>query len=157
MNYYNIKGTEAQINQQEAATQLIQEQARGKRLENENLIDQSPYLLEEKQQTSFLRGKQVQSLIQDIDNKQQLNPLLRDKLKQDIQTMAQTRMWQNLTTPQQIALTKATEALVNAKLEGQNLENTFKKYQNNLQTNMGINSNLFGDLIKIGVGSLLNK
>jgi hypothetical protein len=71
--------------------------------------------------------------------------------------MAQTRMWQNLTTPQQIALTKATEALVNAKLEGQNLENTFKKYQNNLQTNMGINSNLFGDLIKIGVGSLLNK
>ncbi len=66
-------------------------------------------------------------------------------------------MWQNLTTPQQIALTKATEALVNAKLEGQNLENTFKKYQNNLQTNMGINSNLFGDLIKIGVGSLLNK
>jgi hypothetical protein len=157
MSYYNIKGTEAQIKQQEASTQLIQEQARGKKLENENLIDQSPYLLEEKQQTSFLRGKQVQSLIQDIDNKKELNPLLRDKLKQDIQTMAQTRMWQNLTTPQQIALTKATEALVNAKLEGQNLENTYKKYQNNLQTNMGINSNLFGDLIKIGVGALLNK
>jgi ribosomal protein S13 len=157
MSYYNIKGTEAQIKQQEASTQLIQEQARGKKLENENLIDASPYLLEEKLQSSRLKGKQVDSLIQEIDNKQQLNPLLRDKLKQDIQSMAQTRMWQNLTTPQQIAITKATEALINAKLEGQNLENTYKKYQNDLQTNMGINTNLFGDLIKIGVGSLLNK
>jgi hypothetical protein len=155
MNYYNIKGTEAQIRQQEASTELIKQQAIGKQLENENITDQSPYLLEEKMQSSILKGKQVQALIQDIDNKKELNPLLRDKLKQDIQSMAQTRMWQNLTTPQQIALTKATEALVNAKLQGQNLENTFKKYQNNLQTNMGINSNLFGDLIKIGVGALL--
>jgi len=157
MNYYSIKGTEAQIKQQEASTELIKQQAQGKKLENENLIDQSPYLLEEKFQSSRLKGKQVDSLIQEIDNKKELNPLTRDKLKQDIQSMAQTRMWQNLTTPQQIALTKATEALVNAKLQGQNLENTFKKYQNNLQTNMGINSNLFGDLIKIGIGSLLNK
>jgi hypothetical protein len=157
MTYYNIKGTEAQIKQQEASTELIKQQAIGKQLENENITDQSPYLLEEKMQSSILKGKQVQALIQEIDNKRELNPLTRDKLRQDIQTMAQTRMWQNLTTPQQIALTKATEALINAKLEGQNLENTFKRYQNNLQTNMGINSNLFGDLIKIGVGSLLNK
>jgi hypothetical protein len=157
MNYYQIKGTEATLKQQDASTELIREQARGKKLENENLIDASPYLLEEKLQTSRLKGQQVNSLIQDIDNKRELNPLLRDKLKQDIQSMAQTRMWQNLTTPQQIALTKATEALINAKIQGQDLENTFKKYQNNLQTNMGINSNLFGDIIKIGVGALLNK
>ncbi|MDI9312778.1 MAG: hypothetical protein QM535_21390, partial [Limnohabitans sp.] len=146
-----------QIKQQEASTELIKQQAIGKQLENENITDQSPYLLEEKMQSSILKGKQVQALIQEIDNKRELNPLTRDKLRQDIQSMAQTRMWQNLSTPQQIALTKATEALINAKLEGQNLENTFKKYQNNLQTNMGINSNLFGDLIKIGIGSLLNK
>jgi len=157
MNYYQIKGTESTINQQNASTDLIKEQARKQRLENENIIDKSPYLLEQEYQKSRLLGKQVESLIEEIDNKKQLNPLTRDRLKQDIQSMAQTRMWQNLTTPQQIALTKATEALVNAKLEGQNLENTYKKYQNNLQTNMGINSNLFGDLIKIGVGALLNK
>jgi hypothetical protein len=50
MNYYNIKGTEAQIKQQEASTELIKQQAIGKQLENENITDQSPYLLEEKMQ-----------------------------------------------------------------------------------------------------------
>jgi hypothetical protein len=96
MNYYSIKGTEAQIKQQEASTQLIQEQARGKKLENENLIDQSPYLLEGALQTSRMKGQQVASLMQDIDNKRELNPLTREKLKQDIQSIAQSRLYQQL-------------------------------------------------------------
>lgn len=146
--YYDLK-------QKAATTELIQEQAKQKKLENENLVDQSPYLLETKFQQSRLVGKQVDNIMEDIDNKRLMNPLTRDKIKNDIQTSMQTRMWQNLTTPQQIETTKAIKALTEAKLEGQNIENTWRKYEFQLQNNFGVNKNIFGDIIKIALGSLL--
>lgn len=146
--YYDLK-------QKAATTELIQEQAKQKKLENENLVDQSPYLLETKFQQSRLIAKQVDNIVEDIDQKQQMNPLLRDKVKQDIQTSMQTRMWQNLTTPAQIEVTKAIKVLTDAKLEGQNIENTWRKYEFKLQNNFGLNKNVFGDLIKIALGSIL--
>lgn len=148
--YYDLK-------QKQATTELIQEQARGKKLENENLIDSSPYLLETKQQQSRLVAKQVDNIIEDIDQKRNMNPLLRNKIQQDIESSMQTRMWQNLTTPAQIQVTKAIKALTEAKLEGQNIENTFRKYEYNLQNNFGVNKNMFGDIIKIALGSILGK
>lgn len=146
--YYDLK-------QKAATTELIQEQAKQKKLENENLVDQSPYLLETKLQQSRLIAKQVDNIVQDIDQKQQMNPLLRDKVKQDIQTSMQTRMWQNLTTPAQLEVTKAIKSLTDAKLEGQNIENTWRKYEFKLQNDFGVNKNMFGDIIKIALGSLL--
>lgn len=146
--YYDLK-------QKAATTELIQEQAKQKKLENENLVDQSPYLLETKLQQSRLIGKQVDNIIEDIDNKRLMNPLTRDKIKNDIQTSMQTRMWQNLTTPAQLEVTKAIKALTDAKIEGQNIENTWRKYEYKLQQNFGVNKNMFGDIIKIALGSIL--
>jgi hypothetical protein len=157
MQYYDIKQKEASIRQQDQATELLKQQTQGKKLENQNLIDQSPYIAEEKFQRSRLVGQQVNSIMEDVYNKKLMNPLLRDKVSNDIQTMTQNRLWQNLTTPQQIQISKVTTKLIESKLAGQDIENTFRKYTNNLQQDLGINSNLLSDLLKIGIGSLLNK
>jgi len=156
-NYLDLKLKEQQLSNDKQAGELLRQQTRGKELENQNVIDQSPYIAEERFQRSRLTGKQVDSIMEDISNKKLMNPLLRDKVSNDIQTMTQNRNYQNLTTPQQIAVQKATQKLIEAKLEGQNIENAFRKYTNALQTNLGINSSLISDMLKIGLGSLLNK
>lgn len=156
-NYLDLKLKEQQLSNDKQAGELLREQTKGKSLENQNVIDQTPYIAEERFQRSRLTGKQVDSIMEDISNKQQMNPLLRDKVSNDIKTMTQNRMYQNLTTPQQIAFQKATTKLIEAKIAGQDIENAFRKYTNSLQTNLGINSNLISDILKIGLGSLLNR
>jgi ribosomal protein S13 len=156
-NYIDLKLKEQQLSNDKQAGELLREQTKGKSLENQNVIDQTPYIAEERFQRSRLTGKQVDSIMEDISNKQQMNPLLRDKVTNDIKTMTQNRMYQNLTTPQQIAFQKATTKLIEAKIAGQDIENAFRKYTNSLQTNLGINSNLISDILKIGLGSLLNR
>jgi hypothetical protein len=156
-NYIDLKLKEQQLSNDKQAGELLREQTKGKSLENQNLIDQTPYIAEERFQRSRLTGKQVDSIMEDISNKKQMNPLLRDKVSNDIKTMTQNRLYQNLTTPQQIAVQKATQKLIESKLAGQDIENAFRKYTNALQTNLGINSSLISDMLKIGLGSLLNK
>lgn len=156
-NYIDLKLKEQQLSNDKQAGELLRQQTEGKRLENQNVIDQTPYIAEERFQRSRLIGQQVTSIMEDINNKKLMNPLLRDKVTNDIKTMTQNRMYQNLTTPQQIAFQKATTKLIEAKIAGQDIENAFRKYTNSLQTNLGINSNLISDILKIGLGSLLNR
>ncbi len=155
MTYYDIKQKDASIKQQEQATELLKQQTKGKELENQNLQDSSPYLLEERFQRSRLTGQQVNNIMEDVYNKQLMNPLLRDKVQSDLQTMSQTRLWQNLTNSQQIALSKASQKLIETKLEGQKIENLFRNYEYQLQKNIGLNKNTISDLLKIGLSSIL--
>ncbi len=156
-SYYDIKQKEVNIKQQEQAIELLRQQTEGKKLENQNLIDSSPYLLEEKYQRSRLTGQQVNNIMEDVYNKKLMNPLLRDKVSSDLQTMAQSRLWQNLTNQQQIALSKVSQKLIESKIAGQDIENTWRKYEMQLQKNLGINKNTFSDILKIGLSGLLNK
>ncbi len=157
LTYYDIKQKDATIKQQQQATELLKEQTRGKQLENQNLIDQTPYIAEERFQRSRLTGQQVNNIMEDVYNKRLMNPLLRDKVQSDLQSMSQSRLWQNLTNTQQIALSKASQKLIESKIAGQDVENTWRKYEYQLQQNLGINKNVFSDLLKIGLSSILNK
>jgi hypothetical protein len=156
-NYIDLKLKEQQLSNDKQAGELLRQQTRGKELENQNVIDQTPYIAEERFQRSRLTGKQVDSIMEDINNKKQMNPLLRDKVSNDISTMTQNRLWQNLTQPQQIAVSRATTKLIEAKISGQDIENLFRKYTYELQKNLGLNPNLLSDLLKIGTNSLLNR
>ena len=154
-NYIDLKLKEQQLSNDKQAGELLREQTKGKSLENQNVIDQTPYIAEERFQRSRLTGKQVDSIMEDISNKKQMNPLLRDKVSNDIKTMTQNRYYQNLTTPQQISVQKATQKLIEAKISGQDIENLFRKYTYDLQNNLGLNPNIISDLLKIGASSLL--
>lgn len=150
-----IKNQEKALALTDAQTKKVEADAQNVTLQNQNLIDQSPYILEEKFQTGRLRGQQVNDIMQNIENKKILNPLQQDKVRSELQTMSQSRLWQNLTNEQQIATSKAIKALTEAKLTGQNIENTYRKYEYDLQNNLGINKNTFSDLLKIGLSSFL--
>jgi len=154
-NYIDLKLKEQQLSNDKQAGELLRQQTKAKELENQNVIDQSPYIAEERFQRSRLTGKQVDSIMEDINNKRLMNPLLRDKVSNDIKTMTQNRYYQNLTTPQQIAVQKATTKLIEAKISGQDIENLFRKYTYDLQNNLGLNPNIISDLLKIGASSLL--
>lgn len=152
--YFDLKQQDLTIKQQERAIQLADEQIRGKKLENDNLIDQSPWLLEQKMNSSRLTGQQVQNVMADIRNKDVINPLQQDAIRNQIQTMVQSRQWQNLTAPQQVAVSKATADLLSSKISGQDIQNKISKYEYDLQNNLGVNKNIFSDLLKIAISSL---
>jgi hypothetical protein len=160
--YYDLKQQDLTIKNQEKALALADAQTRKVQadtnmtnVQTENLRDQSPWILEEKMQSGRLRGQQVQGLMQSIEQNKSMNPLLQDKLKSEITTMSQTRKWQDLTSKQQIALSKATEKLMEMRIKGQDITNKLQQYQYDLQNNFGINQNTFSDLLKIGLNSLL--
>lgn len=153
-NYLNLQKQQVDISNDKKAGALLDQQIEGKKLENENLRDQSPWILESKMNQARLAGMQINNIMADIRNKEVINPLQQDEIRNRIQTMTQTRMWQNLTTPQQLAVSKATSDLLNLKLTGQDIQNKMADYEQKLQSNFGINKTTFSDLIKIVIHSL---
>lgn len=154
-NYLNLQKQQVDISNDKKAGALLDQQIEGKKLENDNLKDQSPWLLEGKMNQARLYGKQVDNIMADIRNKEVINPLQQDEIRNRIQTMTQSRMWQNLTEPQKIAVSQATSDLLSKKIAGEDIRNKILDYEFKLQNNLGLNRNTFSDIIKIAISSLL--
>jgi hypothetical protein len=105
-NIIDLKLKQQQLSNDKQAGELLREQTKGKSLENDNLIDQSPYIAEEKFQRSRLTGQQVENVMADIRNKETINPLQQDQIRSQLQTLSQNRKYQAILSDQKIGLNK---------------------------------------------------
>lgn len=105
-NYIDLKLKEQQLSNDKQSGELLRQQTEGKKLENQNLVDQSPYIAEEKFQRSRLIGQQVENVMADIRNKENINPLQQDQIRSQLQTLSQNRKYQAILSDQKIGLNK---------------------------------------------------
>jgi hypothetical protein len=135
-NYVDFKLKEQQLSNDKQAGDLLREQTRGKRLENENLIDSSPYLLEEKFQRSRLVGEQVQNIMADIRNKEVMNPLQQDKLRSELTTLQANRKYQALDYDQKVQMNNVLKQSLNQAMKIQGNRYELDKLTNELENSL---------------------
>jgi hypothetical protein len=135
-NYIDLKLKEQQLSNDKQAGELLRQQTQGKKLENENLQDKSPYLLEESFQRSRLVGEQVQNIMADIRNKEVMNPLQQDQLRSQITTLQQNRKFQALDYNQKVQMNNVLKQTLNQAMKIQGNKYELDKLTNELENSL---------------------
>lgn len=160
-NYVDLELKKQQLSNDKQSGELLRQQTEGKKLENQNLIDQSPYIAEEKFQRSRLTGQQVENVMADIRNKENINPLQQDQIRSQLQTLSQNRKYNELLSDQKIGLNKllsqAMEQAIKLKGNQYELDKLSNELSNTLKQKLiragykpeDFNTNQITDLLKI--------
>ena len=135
-NYIDLKLKEQQLSNDKQAGELLRQQTQGKKLENENLQDKSPYLLEESFQKSRLVGEQVQNIMADIRNKEVMNPLQQDQLRSQLTTLQQNRKYQALDYNQKVQMNNVLKQTLNQAMKIQGNRYELDKLSNELENSL---------------------
>jgi hypothetical protein len=135
-NYIDLKLKEQQLSNDKQAGELLRQQTQGKKLENENLQDKSPYILEESFQKSRLVGEQVQNIMADIRNKEVMNPLQQDQLRSQITTLQQNRKFQALDYNQKVQMNNVLKQTLNQAMKIQGNRYELDKLTNELENSL---------------------
>ena len=135
-NYIDLKLKEQQLSNDKQAGELLRQQTQGKKLENENLQDKSPYLLEESFQKSRLVGEQVQNIMADIRNKEVMNPLQQDQLRSQLTTLQQNRKYQALDYNQKVQMNNVLKQTLNQAMKIQGNRYELDKLTNELENSL---------------------
>ena len=160
-NYVDLELKKQQLSNDKQSGELLRQQTEGKKLENQNLIDQSPYIAEEKFQRSRLTGQQVENVMADIRNKNEINPLQQDQIRSQLNTLSQNRKYNALLSDQKIGLnqllSQAMEQAIKLKGNQYELDKLSNELSNTLKQKLiragykpeDYNTNQITDLLKI--------
>jgi len=149
------KGLEAQILESQARKEKLEQESTHQLLQNQNLVDNSPYLREILHQKTRINDATIRQMEQNIENNEKMMPLQQDLAKSNLTTLSQNRYWQALTEAQKNEVAKAQVKLFKAQEDKTIDEADLIKLEYNRLVNFGINKNFVGDLIKIIAAGLL--
>jgi hypothetical protein len=135
-NYVDLELKKQQLSNDKQAGELLRQQTQGKKLENENLQDKSPYILEESFQRSRLVGEQVQNIMADIRNKEVMNPLQQDHLRSQLYTLQLNRKYQALDYNQKVQMNNVLKQSLNQAMKIQGNKYELDKLTNELENSL---------------------
>jgi len=135
-SYVDLELKKQQLSNDKQAGELLRQQTQGKKLENENLQDKSPYILEESYQRSRLVGEQVQNIMADIRNKEVMNPLQQDHLRSQLYTLQLNRKYQALDYNQKVQMNNVLKQSLNQAMKIQGNKYELDKLTNELENSL---------------------